>query len=208
MHSLIDYVAFVPNILSSEDCDTVIDWYDNNIDQEYTSKTGDSDDNEDYGISEYRTSTSLAVSLDTKVDNILSSAVNKTLLAYIETLNTKYILKDNDSWIRHLPERMKSEQFQINRYDENQEYKWHSDQGYNYKRETGIFMRQFSVVVYLNDDFDGGETEFQFTKVKPQKGACLIFPSNFMFNHCARPVKNGVKYSCASWLAPLIEEDV
>jgi len=204
MHSLIDYVAFVPNILSHDDCDTVIDWYNKNIDKEYVSVIGDGETK----VSDHRTSTTLGVPLDSKVDNILSNSINKTLLEYIEYLNTQYKLKDDECWANHLPKKLRSEEFQINRYDENQEYKWHTDQGYNYLEEEGIFTRQFSIVVYLNDDFDGGETEFQFTSVKPQKGACLIFPSNFMYSHCARPVKNGVKYSCASWLAPLIEKDV
>ena len=206
MHSLIDYVAFVPNILSHDACDTVIDWYNKNIDEEYQSETGDGF--EKGKVSDYRTSTTLAVPLGSEIDNILALSINKTLLAYIETLNTQYKLKDNDCWAHHLPKKLKSEDFQINRYDENQEYKWHTDQGYDYRKKTGMFTRQFSIVVYLNDDFDGGETEFQFAKFTPKKGACLIFPSNFMFSHCARPVKNGVKYSCASWLAPLIEEDV
>ena len=205
MYNLIDYVAFVPNVLSHEQCDIVIDWCNKNTKKEYRSKTGDGDDAE---ITNNRTSTTLAVPLDSEIDNILALSINKTLLAYIETLNTNYKLKDNETWLNHLPEKLESEPFQINRYGESQEYKWHTDQGYNYRNEVGIFMRQFSVVVYLNDDFDGGETEFQFAKITPQKGACLIFPSNFMFSHCARPIKNGVKYSCASWLAPKIEEDV
>ena len=206
MNSLIDYVAFVPNILTNKDCDTVVDWYNENINLEYKSEIGGGE-NENPIISDYRTSSTIAVPLDSSVDHILASSINKTLLAYIETLNTQYILKDNGTWVDHLPLKLQSEPFQINRYDEGEEYKWHSDQGYNYLKKRGMFTRQFSIVVYLNDDFDGGETEFQFTSVKPQKGACLIFPSNFMYSHCARPVKNGVKYSCASWLAPLIEED-
>jgi len=206
MHSLIDYVAFVPNVLGNVECDTVIDWYQENIDKEYRSRTGDGDKISE--VSDYRTSNTLAVPLDSEIDDILALSINKTLLAYIETLNTQYKLKDDECWANYLPEKLKSEEFQINRYDENQEYKWHTDQGYNYLKKEGMFTRQFSIVVYLNDDFEGGETEFQFASVKPQKGACLIFPSNFMYSHCARPVRNGVKYSCASWLAPLIEEDV
>jgi predicted 2-oxoglutarate/Fe(II)-dependent dioxygenase YbiX len=205
MHSLIDYVALVPNALSDEDCDTVVNWYKENIDKETRSEVGDS--GKDIMVSSHRTSTAMQVPLDSKIDNILGSSINKTLLAYINTLNTQYKLKDGFLWAYFLPEKLQSEQFEILRYGENQQYKWHTDQGYNYKTQTGIFVRQFSIVVYLNDDFEGGETEFQFTKVTPQKGACLIFPSNFMFSHCSQPVKNGVKYACASWLAPLIEED-
>jgi len=206
MHSLIDYVAFVPNVLSNVECDTVVDWYNKNIDKEFRSEIGDG--TKKGKVSDYRTSTTLAVPLDSEIDDILALSINKTLLAYIETLNTQYKLKDDGTWSSYLPSKLESEKFQINRYDENQEYKWHTDQGYNYLKKTGTFTRQFSAVVYLNDDFDGGETEFQFISVKPQKGACLIFPSNFMYSHCARPVRNGVKYSVASWLAPLIEEDI
>lgn len=206
MHSLIDYVAFVPNVLSYQDCDIVVDWYNENIDNEYRSETSDGVDSD--MISDYRTSTSLTVPLDSQIDTILASSVNKTFLAYIEVLNTSYLLKDNQTWSKYIPLKFKSEQYQINRYDKNQEYKWHVDQLYDYFLKTKEYPRFFSIVLYLNDDFDGGETEFQFAKYTPQKGACLIFPSNFMYSHCARPVKNGVKYSCASWLAPLIEEDV
>lgn len=207
MYSLNDYVAFVPNVLSAEECDNIINWYNDNLDKEFRSLTGDSDSK---SVSHIRTSNSIMVPLKSKIDLILATAINKTILAYIQTIDTKYKLKDGRSWTRNLPEKLKSEIFIINRYDKDQEYKWHIDRGYDgYSEEDHPARhREFSVVIYLNDNFEGGETEFQFTSVKPQKGACLIFPSNFMYSHCARPVKNGVKYSCASWLAPLIEEDV
>ena len=143
-----------------------------------------------------------------KIDEILSKTVKTTILSYVENLNVQYELKDNATWGKYLPSNLKSEKFIVNKYSESQEYKWHIDQIYNNKLEDSSLPRLFSVVIYLNDNFDGGETQFQFTSVKPQKGACLIFPSNFMFSHCARPVKNGVKYSVASWLAPLDEEDI
>lgn len=202
MNSLVDYVAFVPNVLSYEDCDTIIDWYNENIDKETQSGMNLGD------VNNHRTSSSLSVPIETQIDIKLSSAIDNTLLIYIQTLNEKCKLKDSLQWINYLPQKLISENFSINRYAETQEYKWHIDEGDDYFREMGMFTRKFSIVLYLNDDFDGGETEFQFAKVKPQKGACLIFPSNFMYIHCARPVKNGVKYSVASWLAPLIEEDV
>jgi len=200
MHSLIDYVAFVPNVLSDEKCDTVIEWYNNNLDIEFKSLVAN-------GVeSKSRTSFSIEVPEKSEIDSILSESINKTLLAYIQSISN-YPLKDDWSWVSILPKKMQSEFFIINKYEVGQEFTWHTDQGYDLKLPQ-TFSRQFSIVVYLNDDFDGGETEFQFAKFKPQKGSCLIFPSNFMYSHCARPVKNGVKYSVASWLAPLIEEDV
>ena len=31
-------------------------------------------------------------------------------------------------------------------------------------------------IIYLNDDFEGGETRFDEGIIKPQKGAAIIFP--------------------------------
>jgi prolyl 4-hydroxylase len=69
--------------------------------------------------------------------------------------------------------------------------------------------RYWTFLVYLNDDFEGGETVFpQLGKsVKPKKGKLVIFqdtdtdgeiiPKSF---HGGEPVKNGVKWVCNKWV--------
>jgi hypothetical protein len=62
--------------------------------------------------------------------------------------------------------------------------------------------RTFSMIVYLNDVEEGGETGFLYPemKVKPTKGGLVIFPSGFPFVHCGfKPISED-KYIIATWL--------
>lgn len=91
-------------------------------------------------------------------------------------------------------------------YREGQFYKRHVDNMLLSSRfqevEQGIPTRDVSVVGYLNDDFEGGETYFdrQSLKVKPEAGAVLVFPAYFTHPHEALPVLRGEKYAFTSWL--------
>lgn len=56
--------------------------------------------------------------------------------------------------------------------------------------------------VYLNDDFQQGETEFfyQQRKVQPQTGALLIAPASFTHTHRGNRPVGGDKYIGTSWI--------
>jgi hypothetical protein len=59
-----------------------------------------------------------------------------------------------------------------------------------------------SAVIYLNDNYSGGEINFpnQEVKIKPTSGSIVIFPSTPPFYHESLPIKNGMKYmSPAFW---------
>lgn len=53
-----------------------------------------------------------------------------------------------------------------------------------------------SVVLYLNDDYEGGELYFkeQDIKIKPEAGSIVIFPSVEPYYHESLPVLSGTKY--------------
>ena len=59
---------------------------------------------------------------------------------------------------------------------------------------------QVSALLYLNDDYDGGEFYVADKKFCPIKGSAIIFPSNFMFPHEAKPVTKGTRWSIVRWL--------
>ena len=61
--------------------------------------------------------------------------------------------------------------------------------------------RQVSVVAYLNDVAEGGETEFPLLEFSQrcEKGTVLMFPSNFMFQHLAHPPRSGPKAVVVTW---------
>jgi hypothetical protein len=87
------------------------------------------------------------------------------------------------------------EGFNILRYQTGQEYHAHYDGG-TYEK------RVISPILYLNDEYTGGEIEFvnQGVTIKPEAGMFLIFPANFAFRHIAHPVKTGTKYAIVTWL--------
>ena len=76
-----------------------------------------------------------------------------------------------------------------------QEYKAHADGGTATKRSI-------SPILYLNDDYEGGELEFvNFgLKLKPKPGMLVLFPSNYPYRHIAHPVTDGTKYAIVTWL--------
>lgn len=87
------------------------------------------------------------------------------------------------------------ENFNMLKYQSGQEYKPHYDGGTNTKRNM-------SCIVYLNDDYEGGEIDFVHhkVKIKPQAGMMAIFPSNYAYTHSACPVTAGSKYAIVTWL--------
>jgi Rps23 Pro-64 3,4-dihydroxylase Tpa1-like proline 4-hydroxylase len=79
------------------------------------------------------------------------------------------------------------------RYDKTGHLPAHQDQG--------ISTRVLSVLLYLNDDYEGGEIEFINSKIKfkPEAGSVLFFPSNFLYVHEVYPVTNGPRYALPNW---------
>jgi predicted 2-oxoglutarate/Fe(II)-dependent dioxygenase YbiX len=80
------------------------------------------------------------------------------------------------------------------RYEPGGYYAAHTDTGVN------LLDRHFTVVCYLNDDFEGGETSFpQFRySVSPQRGMAVVFPATYV--HRAERLISGEKYIIVSWL--------
>lgn len=82
-----------------------------------------------------------------------------------------------------------NERFRFYRYKGEHYFKWHRD---------GAFIRSdceesmLTFLIYLNDDFEQGHTEFSWEKVKPKTGMALVFPHRL--THRATSPINGTKY--------------
>jgi hypothetical protein len=83
---------------------------------------------------------------------------------------------------------------QIVRYLPGGRYLAHADAGQDMQD------RYFSVVCYLNSDFEGGTTWFPNLSYRaiPQSGKAIIFPSTYL--HSAEPVLEGEKFVLVTWL--------
>ena len=70
-------------------------------------------------------------------------------------------------------------------------FKIHADHGPTY-------VCTISVLVYLNEEFEGGETYFprmDGLKIKPKTGDIAVFPSTYIYEHASEDMISGVKYA-------------
>ena len=83
---------------------------------------------------------------------------------------------------------------QLLKYEAGDHYKPHLDTG------VDLEHRYFSVLCYLNDDFQGGRTLFPTLDhaVTPIAGQAVLFPS--MYRHGSEPITSGRKFVLVSWL--------
>lgn len=82
-----------------------------------------------------------------------------------------------------------NELFRFYKYEPGQIFKKHRDQSY-IRNDTEASYYTF--MIYLNDDYEGGETTFNNTVIKPKQGTALIFLHDL--EHEGSVVKKGIKY--------------
>ncbi|UKB79711.1 2OG-Fe(II) oxygenase [Chryseobacterium sp. MEBOG07] len=83
-----------------------------------------------------------------------------------------------------------NEMLRVYKYAPGQQFKMHRDGSYIRNEKEKSF---YTFMIYLNDDFEGGETEFEnlFT-VAPKKGTALIF--YHPLRHEGKTLISGLKY--------------
>ncbi len=78
---------------------------------------------------------------------------------------------------------------------------WHCEL---YPRDPGCetLHRHLLWTLYLNEEFEEGETEFHFQrrKIAPRTGALLIAPASFTHTHRGNRPKGGDKFIATSWV--------
>tara|TARA_R100000664_G_scaffold10674_1_gene17580 strand:- start:2576 stop:3127 length:552 start_codon:yes stop_codon:yes gene_type:complete len=69
-----------------------------------------------------------------------------------------------------------------------------------------LAQRHLSVIINLNDNYEGGDLVFfdqknvEVKRLNLIKGSIVFFPSNFMYPHMIEPIKKGTRYSIVAWL--------
>ncbi len=92
------------------------------------------------------------------------------------------------------------------RYEKGGQYQVHADSDYFDAQNDTWFKcmdRDMSVLIYLNEDFGGGELHFvNFNYIhRPSAGDLVFFPSDHRYMHEAQLVTSGVRYAIVSWAA-------
>lgn len=126
-------------------------------------------------------SNSVIYYFDRTKDNILFNFVDEIFEKYLNDYRSKY----------YIPQ-LKYISIEALKYEPGEKYVMHFDNGSKH-----VANRITSTVIYLNDDYEGGEIEFTNfgIKVKPQKNSIAIFPSNYPYMHVAHQVTSGVRYA-------------
>jgi hypothetical protein len=116
------------------------------------------------------------------LNNVFNELLQQVIPGYIDIFDISEKLYVNES-------------INLLRYQTGQEFKSHYD-------GSTISKRAVSPILYINDDYTGGEIEFtNFNiKIKPKAGTLMVFPANYAYTHIAHPVKTGTKYALVTWL--------
>ena len=179
-----------PNLLSNEECDKIIELSRNKVLR--STVIGESKKND---VSEVRTSKNTF--LQNSVDPLMKSIDDR-----IEKI------------IGISPE--KYEDLQVVHYQPGQFYKAHWD-ACDPKQDPRCVedyknggLRFATFIIYLNDDMEGGETEFPLMnrKVSPEKGKGVLFfdlednltERRELSKHAGLPPTSGEKWMCNKWI--------
>jgi predicted 2-oxoglutarate/Fe(II)-dependent dioxygenase YbiX len=82
-----------------------------------------------------------------------------------------------------------NELFRFYKYQAGQQFKKHRDQSFI---RNDVEASYYTFMIYLNDNYQGGETSFDDLLIKPQQGMALIFRHDL--EHAGNPVTEGIKY--------------
>lgn len=89
--------------------------------------------------------------------------------------------------------------FRINRYSEGGFMSKHCDNIHHSHGQQYGFP-QVSTLLFLNDNYDGGEFVVADEVYNTKRGSGIIFPSNFMFPHEVKPITKGTRWSIIAWM--------
>lgn len=126
-------------------------------------------------------SNSVIYYFDREKDSVLFDFVDKIFEQYLNDYRSRY----------YIP-KLKYISIEALKYEPGEKYVMHFDNGSKH-----VANRIVSTVIYLNDNYEGGEIEFTNfdIKVKPKKASMVIFPSNYPYMHIAHQVNSGVRYA-------------
>ena len=118
---------------------------------------------------------------DKELQKDIFEIINKSINSFLETYRNLYFLPELTYFT-----------IEALKYEPGEKYVMHYDDGSKH-----VSNRVTSCVIYLNDNYEGGEIEFANfdIKIKPIKNSMVLFPSNYPYMHIAHQVNSGVRYA-------------
>lgn len=77
----------------------------------------------------------------------------------------------------------------------------HADGELENELQHPYYWRDFGCVLYLNDNYEGGEIYFpnQNVQLKPKPNTLVFFPGTLEYLHGVYPITNGIRYTLTSF---------
>ena len=162
----------IPNFISDEECDILVDAFENNS---LTNTANDFWDN----MIVYP-----ATIADRGVLGLMAKTGSRTREVILET---------------YQPDQIYSDSIMLCRWDVGKQLTPHIDNQDSHEYSTP--WRTYSSLVYLNEEYEGGEIFFPRLDLllKPTKGLLVIFSSGPEHEHGVKPVTAGKRYTMPSW---------
>jgi|TARA_R110000803_G_scaffold95354_2_gene163258 Rps23 Pro-64 3,4-dihydroxylase Tpa1-like proline 4-hydroxylase len=106
----------------------------------------------------------------------------------------KYKIETNSEYLHY------EKYFEMNvlKYTKNNFYTWHTDHGFK-------TPRTISCILFCNEDYKGGEICFKLPNqnefsMNCKLGDILMWPSNFIYPHCVKPIIDGERITVVGWV--------
>ena len=190
MTKLSDFIKTYDQVLPEKICADIISLFDSN--KNYQSRVNN---NKRPNFTEMNFTANLD-KLDASAGQFHSALLDsfrKVKVEYFQTVISKAF--DGTSFV---PDRHGWEQFRIKKYNKSgDQFKEHVDIG-----DTSSSKRYLAFLLYLNDNFSGGETEFTTCglTIQPKTGTVVVFPPTWNFPHQGNKVTSGEKYILSTYL--------
>jgi len=179
-----DYIGHYKNILDVELCNNIIEWKFDYTKSTYSTHKGLSPDDKRVEMDE----------IWIRKDNIFY----KELKYAVANLAHKYAVRMKSFNNRDFVVQ-KTTDFRLNKYDVGGFMSKHTD-NIHHSHGQKYGYPQASVLLFLNDNFRGGEFIVSEEQPTIKTGDAIIFPSNFMFPHEVKKITQGTRWSIVSWL--------
>jgi len=186
---MLNYYQFVghyKNIVSQELCNAIIEEDFNYSESTYSTHEGQSPD----------WKKNKRVKMDEiwiRKDHVFYEALNHAVSDVAERYSEEVKKNKRDFVVQ------KTTDFRLNKYEKGGYMSLHSDNIHHSHGQQYGFP-QATVLLFLNDNFKGGEFVVSELQLNIKKGDAIIFPSNFMFPHEVKKVTQGTRWSIVSWL--------
>jgi hypothetical protein len=135
-----------------------------------------------------------------KINNFLSNNVCNELIGFFESSNNKENFRDTVI-LNYKNKKILEDLYKLFKISllltpaDMQIVKWPTGSLMHKHFDTGD---QYGILLYLNDNFEGGETIIDTETITPKKGCGVLF-SNGILAHSVCQIKKGTRYTLPIW---------